>query len=40
MASELLWFLREQRHVFFICPCCGEVGRLSDARISYRKRYA
>jgi predicted Holliday junction resolvase-like endonuclease len=40
MKSDLLWFLREQRHIFVVCPCCGEVVRLSDARVSYRQKYA
>jgi predicted Holliday junction resolvase-like endonuclease len=40
MKSDLLWFLREQRHIFMVCPCCGEVVRLSDARISYQLKYA
>jgi predicted Holliday junction resolvase-like endonuclease len=38
--SEVLWFLKEQRHLFVICPCCGEVIRLSDARLSYAQEYA
>jgi predicted Holliday junction resolvase-like endonuclease len=40
MKSDLIWFLREQRHIFVVCPCCGEVVRLSDARLSYQLKYA
>lgn len=33
-------FLQEQRHIFGTCPHCREVFRLSDARLSYRAKYA
>ena len=39
MAEELLGFLREQRHIFGCCPCCQQIFRLSDSRISYRTTY-
>jgi predicted Holliday junction resolvase-like endonuclease len=32
-------FLREQRHIFGVCPECHEVSRLTDIQISYKVRY-
>ena len=39
-ANEILRFIKEQRHIFGICPCCNAVFRLSDVRISYKGKYA
>ncbi|MFH1637558.1 MAG: Holliday junction resolvase-like protein [Candidatus Woesearchaeota archaeon] len=39
MANEIAYFMKEQRHIFGICPCCNEAFRLSDVRISYKAPY-
>jgi len=36
MDKQLLKFFQHQRSIFGICPCCGELFRLSDCKI-YRK---
>ena len=36
----ILDFFEAQRKIFGICPCCGEIFRLSDIKISYRKSFA
>lgn len=40
MNYEIGLYLREQRHLFGICPDCGQISRLTDIRISYRTKYA
>ncbi len=37
--SDLLLFLRENRHIFSICPECGSINRLSDLQLAKRGRY-
>jgi predicted Holliday junction resolvase-like endonuclease len=37
---ELPFFLRENRHIFSVCPKCGIVHRLSELRLSRKGRYA
>jgi predicted Holliday junction resolvase-like endonuclease len=32
-------YLREQRHIFGICPHCGGLSRLTEVEISYRTKY-
>ncbi len=32
-------YLREQRHIFGICPCCRNLSRLPEIKISYRTKY-
>ena len=39
MNFQITDFLREQRHVFGTCPCCSQMFRLSETRVSYRSRY-
>lgn len=36
--DSLVEFFAIQREIFGICPCCGEIFRLSDARIYLRAR--
>jgi len=39
MTVLLTDFLKEQRHIFGVCPKCGEVQRFTDIHISYVTRY-
>jgi predicted Holliday junction resolvase-like endonuclease len=39
MNSEIMAFFTVQRQIFGICPCCGEIFRLSDADISIKKKF-
>ncbi|HRR06963.1 MAG TPA: Holliday junction resolvase-like protein, partial [Victivallales bacterium] len=39
MSSEIIAFFSIQRQIFGICPCCGEIFRLSDADISMKKKF-
>jgi predicted Holliday junction resolvase-like endonuclease len=39
MKYEVGLYLREQRHIFGICPDCGQITRLSDIQVSYRGKY-
>lgn len=39
MKYEIGLYLREQRHIFGVCPDCGQITRLSDIQISYRGKY-
>jgi len=32
-------YIKEQRHIFGICPCCNDVFRLSDVKLSYKAKY-
>jgi predicted Holliday junction resolvase-like endonuclease len=36
MNADLIKFLSYQRQIFGVCPCCGELFRLSDCKV-YRK---
>jgi predicted Holliday junction resolvase-like endonuclease len=36
MNTELIKFFSYQRQIFGVCPCCGELFRLSDCKV-YRK---
>jgi len=40
MKNDLLYYFTLQRSIFGICPCCGELFRLSDARVFIRTRPA
>lgn len=39
MNSEIMAFFTVQRQIFGICPCCGELFRLSDADISVKNKF-
>ncbi len=36
MNADLIKFFSYQRQIFGVCPCCGELFRLSDCKV-YRK---
>ncbi len=38
MISDIVHFFGIQRNIFGLCPCCGELFRLSDCRIYLRTR--
>lgn len=38
--SDLLTLLGEGRHIFSMCPECGEIHRLTDLQLSHRGKYA
>jgi len=38
MKDDLLYYFTLQRSIFGICPCCGKLFRLSDARVFVRTR--
>jgi predicted Holliday junction resolvase-like endonuclease len=38
MKNDLVHYFTLQRSIFGICPCCGELFRLSDARVFVRTR--
>lgn len=38
-ASAFIGLFKAQRNIFGICPSCGEIFRLSDIKISYRRRF-
>ncbi len=38
MRSDLLYYFTLQRGIFGVCPCCGELFRLSDAQVFIRTR--
>jgi predicted Holliday junction resolvase-like endonuclease len=37
--SDLLTFLGEGRHIFSMCPECGEIHRLTDLQLSRKGKY-
>jgi predicted Holliday junction resolvase-like endonuclease len=37
--SSIALYIREQRHIFGICPHCKSLFRLVDARVSYKTPY-
>jgi len=39
MGIMLTDFLKEQRHIFGVCPKCSEVWRFTDIQVSYITRY-
>jgi len=39
MSSDVITFFSIQRQIFGICPCCGEIFRLSDANVSIKKKF-
>lgn len=38
-ASTFIGFFKAQRNIFGLCPLCGEIFRLSDIKISYRRKF-
>jgi predicted Holliday junction resolvase-like endonuclease len=38
MSSDIVRFFAVQRSIFGLCPCCGELFRLSDSRVFLRTR--
>ena len=38
MKSELIKFFAIQRQIFGVCTCCGEIFRLSDAKVYLKKK--
>jgi predicted Holliday junction resolvase-like endonuclease len=38
MKSEALFYFRIQRQIFGVCPCCGELFRLSECQVYARSR--
>lgn len=38
MSSDIVRFFAVQRSVFGLCPCCGELFRLSDSRVFLKTR--
>lgn len=39
MSKDIVIFFNIYRQIFGICPCCGNVFRLSDAKISVKKKF-
>lgn len=37
--TDMITYLRDGRHVFSICPECGEIHRLTDLQLSSKGRY-
>jgi len=38
MSSDIVRFFAVQRSIFGLCPCCGELFRLSDSRVFLKTR--
>jgi len=38
MQKEVLEFYSMLRHIFGVCPCCGEIFRLSDCKLFQKKK--
>jgi len=38
MQKEVLEFYSSLRHIFGVCPCCGEIFRLSDCKLYQKKK--
>lgn len=38
MQKEVLDFYSMLRHIFGVCPCCGEIFRLSDCKLFQKKK--
>src|SRR3954463_14604787 len=38
MQKEVLSFYSSLRHIFGVCPCCGEIFRLSDCKLYQKKK--
>ncbi len=38
MQKEILDFYSSLRHIFGVCPCCGEIFRLSDCKLYQKKK--
>ena len=38
MSSDMLKFFETGRQVFGVCPCCGEIFRLSEANVYLKKK--
>ncbi|MCX7698090.1 MAG: hypothetical protein N2114_01310 [Candidatus Goldbacteria bacterium] len=39
MNKDIIIFFNIYRQIFGVCPCCGEIFRLSDAKISSKRRF-
>ena len=38
MNSELIKFFSVQRQIFGVCSCCGDIFRLSDAKVYLKEK--
>ena len=38
MKSELIKFFSVQRQIFGVCSCCGDIFRLSDAKVYLKEK--
>jgi len=38
MQKEVIEFYSSLRHIFGVCPCCGEIFRLSDCKLYQKKK--